>query len=153
MKGGDPRTHPWRRGGVHDARVFRANGGRNGGSMREGVNGRAAGHPGSENPEKYVIVSSTVITKNRTNERRNERLNVARVGVRAFPPSPASLPLPLVSPFSPSRMDTSLPFRFSSPSFPALFFFPFFVQLPPPHLCRRCSHCALLIPVYCRPKQ
>lgn len=109
---------------MHDARVFQANGGRNEGSMREGVNGRAAGHPGSENPEKYVIVSSTVITKNRTNERRNERLNVARVGVRAFPPSPASLPLPLVPPFSPSRMDTSLPFRFSSPPFPALFFFP-----------------------------
>lgn len=49
--------------------------GRDGGRMmetgrhEEGMNGRAAGHPGSENPEKYVIVSSTVITKNRTNER------------------------------------------------------------------------------------
>jgi len=74
--------------------------GRNGGggSVREGVNGRAAGHPRSENPEKYVIVSSTVITKNRTNERRSERLNVARVGVRAFPPP--SLPPPCITLFS-----------------------------------------------------
>lgn len=92
-----------------------------GGSMREGVNDRAAGHPGSENPEKYVIVSSTVITKNRTNERRNERLNVARVGVRAFPSPPASLPL--VPPFSPSRMDTSSPLPlFPCAPFPTLFF-------------------------------
>lgn len=148
MKGGDP----WRRGGVHDARVFRAKGGRNGGSMRESVNGRAAGHPGSENPEKYVIVSSTVITKNRTNERRNERLNVACwrtcfSAISRFPALPACTTL-----FSLSNGYQS-PLPLLLPPVPGSLFFPFFVQLPPPHLCRRCSHCALLIPVYCRPKQ
>lgn len=102
-----PRMHPRQR----HAHAFQAEEGGRGGSAREGVNGRAAGHPGSENPEKYVIVSSTVITKNRTNERRNERLNVARVGVRASPP-----PFPTAPPFSPSRMDTGLPVRSSPPS-------------------------------------
>lgn len=87
--------------------------GRNGeGSTREGVNGRAAGHPGSENPEKYVIVSSTVITKNRTNERRNERLNVARVGVHAFPPPPSSRSH---HPFLPLEWIPASPFLFCLP--------------------------------------
>lgn len=82
------------------------------GSTREGVNGRAAGHPGSENPEKYVIVSSTVITKNRTNERRNERLNVARVGVHAFPPPPSSRSH---HPFLPLEWIPASPFLFCLP--------------------------------------
>lgn len=92
----------------------------------EGVNVRAAGHPGSENPEKYVIVSSTVITKNRTNERTQERAAECDACWRTYvlfrPPPPLLPPVRrfCATLFSLARVDTnpSLPF-------PALvFFFP-----------------------------
>jgi len=104
--------------------------------MRKGVNGRAAGQAASENPEKYVIVSSTVITTPAP-----ASCYLTATALPLFLSSPCALPSPTPSP-PPLSLSLSLSLALS-----------FFLSSTPSRLRSRCSHCALLIPVYCRPKQ
>lgn len=65
------------------------------------------GTPGVKIRKNMSSFSSTVLTKNRTNERQERaRLNVAHVLAYVLFRAPSA---PLAPPFSPSRMDTGAP--------------------------------------------